>query len=73
LGRFAEAPSLPAGRLVVADSSAALAVLFGALAPGHHASADTRRLTLFAIQVAGVPSLYVEETLWTCRMALEAP
>jgi DNA/RNA-binding domain of Phe-tRNA-synthetase-like protein len=73
LGRFAEAPSLPAGRLVVADSSAALAVLFGALAPGHHASADTRRLTLFAIQVAGVPSLYVEEALWTCRMALEAP
>jgi len=73
LGRFAGAPSLPAGRLVVADSSAALAVLFGALAPGHQASADTRRLTLFAIQVAGVPSLYVEEALWTCRMALEAP
>jgi hypothetical protein len=28
-------------------------------------------LTLFAIQVAGVPSLYVEEALWTCREALE--
>ncbi len=73
LGRFALAPSLPGGTLVVADSSTALAVLFGALAPGHQASADTRRLTLFAIQVAGVPSLYVEEALWTCGTALEAP
>ena len=29
-------------------------------------------MTLFAIQVAGVPSLYVEEALWMCRAALEA-
>jgi hypothetical protein len=73
LGRSPDAPLLPAGRLVVADASAALATLFGDLAPGHEAGADTRRLTLFAIQVAGVPSLYVEEALWTCRTALEAP
>jgi len=71
LGRFSEATPLPAGRLVVADSSAALAVLFGELAPGHEAKPETRRLTLFAIQVAGVPSLYVEEALWMCRAALE--
>jgi DNA/RNA-binding domain of Phe-tRNA-synthetase-like protein len=71
LGRSAGAPRLPADRLVVADASAALAVLFGELAPGHEAGAGTRRLTLFAIQVAGVPSLYVEEALWTCREALE--
>jgi len=73
LGRTAGAPPLPAGRLVVADASTALASLFGELAPGHRAKADTSRLTLFAIQVAGVPSLYVEQALWTCRMALEAP
>ncbi len=73
LGRAAGAPALPAGRLVVADASTALASLFGELAPGHRARADTSRLTLFAIQVAGVPSLYVEQALWTCRMALEAP
>ncbi len=73
LGRTAGAPPLPAGRLVVADASTALAPLFGELAPGHRAKSDTSRLTLFAIQVAGVPSLYVEEALWTCRMALEAP
>jgi DNA/RNA-binding domain of Phe-tRNA-synthetase-like protein len=71
LGRSADASPLPTGRLVVADAAGALAVLFGELAPGHGASADTRRLTLFAIQVAGVPSLYVEEALWTCRAALE--
>jgi DNA/RNA-binding domain of Phe-tRNA-synthetase-like protein len=71
LGRSPDALRLPVGRLVVADASAALAVLFGELAAGHQASADTRDLTLFAIQVAGVPSLYVEEALWTCCTALE--
>jgi DNA/RNA-binding domain of Phe-tRNA-synthetase-like protein len=71
LGRGAGAPLLPAGRLVVADASAALAVLFGELAPGHEPTARTRRLELFAVRVAGVPSLYVEEALWTCRLALE--
>jgi hypothetical protein len=73
LGRSSDAPLLPAGRLVVADASTALAPLFGELAPGHQASAGTSSLTLFAIQVSGVPSLYVEEALWTCHAALEAP
>jgi DNA/RNA-binding domain of Phe-tRNA-synthetase-like protein len=71
LGRSSGALPLPAGRLVVADATGALAVLFGELAPSHEASAKTRDLTLFAIQVAGVPSLYVEEALWMCRAALE--
>jgi DNA/RNA-binding domain of Phe-tRNA-synthetase-like protein len=73
LGRSSGAPPLPAGRLVVADASTALAVLFGELAPGHEVSAGTSGLTLFAIQVSGVPSLYVEEALWTCCAALEQP
>jgi DNA/RNA-binding domain of Phe-tRNA-synthetase-like protein len=68
--RAAEAP-LPAGRLVVADASAALGVLFGELAADHAAKARTTEVTLFAIKVAGVPSLYVEEALWICRAALE--
>jgi DNA/RNA-binding domain of Phe-tRNA-synthetase-like protein len=71
-GRSAEAPPLAAGRLIVADASAALAVMFGELAPGHAPRADAARLTLFAIQVAGVPTLYVEEALWSARAALEA-
>jgi DNA/RNA-binding domain of Phe-tRNA-synthetase-like protein len=71
LGRSADAPALPAGRLVIADDSAALAVLFGALAPGHEAGARTRLLTLFAVQVAGVPTLHVQEALHVCRGVLE--
>ncbi|HEV3283746.1 MAG TPA: hypothetical protein VG010_06050 [Solirubrobacteraceae bacterium] len=71
LGRSANAPALPAGRLVVADSSSPLAILFGELAPGHTPVAATRRLTLFSIAVAGVPGLYAEEALWSCRAALE--
>jgi hypothetical protein len=71
LGRGADAPLLPAGRLVIADASAALAILFGGLAPGHEPAPGTRRLELFAVRVAGVPALYAEEALWSCRMALE--
>jgi hypothetical protein len=73
LGRGADPPRLPGGRLVVADSSAALAVLFGELASAHVAAAGTRRLKLFAVQVAGVPTLFAEEALWSCRVALERP
>ncbi|HXC45010.1 MAG TPA: hypothetical protein VNU24_00275 [Solirubrobacteraceae bacterium] len=70
LGRSPEGPSLGAGRLVVADADSPLAILFGQLAPGHEPTSATRRLSLFAVQVAGVPALHVEETLWACRSAL---
>jgi DNA/RNA-binding domain of Phe-tRNA-synthetase-like protein len=70
LGRGPEGPSLGGGRLVVADADSTLAILFGDPAPGHEPTAGTRRLTLFAVQVAGVPALHVEETLWMCRSAL---
>jgi DNA/RNA-binding domain of Phe-tRNA-synthetase-like protein len=71
LGRARDAPALPAGRLVVADATAALAVLFDQSARGHQPHARSRRLTLFAVQVAGVPTLYVEESLWIARSAFE--
>jgi DNA/RNA-binding domain of Phe-tRNA-synthetase-like protein len=70
LGRSSEGPSLGGGRLVVADAGNALAILFGEPAACHAPTAGTRRLTLFAVQVAGVPALHVEETLWACRSAL---
>jgi DNA/RNA-binding domain of Phe-tRNA-synthetase-like protein len=73
LGRSRDPSRLPAGRLVIADSSAALAVLFGELASGHAPDAGTRRLKLFAVQVAGVPTLFAEEALWSARAALEQP
>jgi hypothetical protein len=72
LGRSPDAPELRAGRLVIADAAGAVAILFGELAPGHEPGPSTSRLALFAVQVAGVPTLYVEEALWTCRMALGA-
>ena len=71
LGRAADAWSLPAGRLVIADGSAALGLLFGETAGDCRPRARTRELALFAVQVSGVPTLYVEEALWTCRNGLE--
>jgi DNA/RNA-binding domain of Phe-tRNA-synthetase-like protein len=71
LGRSRQRQPLASDRLVVADSSTALAVLFGELAPGHSAHDETTRVTLFAVQVEGVPRLYVEESLWACQAALE--
>jgi DNA/RNA-binding domain of Phe-tRNA-synthetase-like protein len=73
LGRSSSAPLLPAGRLVVADASAALAVLFGEIAPSYLPGARPRELTLFTLQVPGVPSLHVEEALWMCTSMLEGP
>jgi len=70
LGRSSEAPGLGGGRLVVADADCPVATLFGEPAVGHEPTASTCRLTLFAVQVAGVPALHVEETLWTCCSAL---
>jgi len=70
LGGGSDGPSLGAGRLVVADADNALAILFDDPAPHHAPTSATRRLSLYAVQVAGVPALHVEETLWSCRSAL---
>ncbi len=71
LGHSGDGAMLPSGRLVVADSRAPAAVLFGDTARENVAVAASRRLTLFAVQVAGVPTIYVEESLWSARAALE--
>jgi DNA/RNA-binding domain of Phe-tRNA-synthetase-like protein len=73
LGRHPGAPRIPPGRLVVGDGVSALAILFGELAPGHGVTPDTRRITLFTLQVAGVPSIHVEEALHACVGALRTP
>src|SRR5258708_32472451 len=46
-GHAADAPELPVGRLVIADASVALAVLFGERAPDQAPKARTHRRTLF--------------------------
>ena len=73
LGSSSKAQLLPDGRLVVADESVALAILFGELGDGHRPQVKTSRLLLFSVQVAGVPTIYVEEALWACRTSLEQP
>jgi hypothetical protein len=60
------------GQLVVADERAPIAPLFGEPADDRRPGRDARRLLLYALQVAGVPWLAVEEALWICRSALEA-
>jgi DNA/RNA-binding domain of Phe-tRNA-synthetase-like protein len=71
LGRSPDAPPLPPGQLLVADASGAVAVLFGELSPELAPGPRSRRLAAYAVQVAGVPTLYVEESLWAARVALE--
>jgi DNA/RNA-binding domain of Phe-tRNA-synthetase-like protein len=66
-------PFLSAGRLVVADAGAAVAVLFGEIAPGHAAGPKAGEVLLFTLQVPGVPSLHVEEALWMCVSMLDGP
>ena len=48
----------------------AIAVLFGDVALGHGPSGATEQVRLFAIQVAGVPAIHVEEAFWTVREIL---
>ena len=60
-----------AGRLVVADAAAPVAMLLGAVADGCGPVAGTRRLRVFAVAVAGVPRAHVEEALWVAAEALD--
>ena len=60
------------GRIVVADASGPVAVLFGDVAPSHLPGRDSARLRLFAVAVPGVPALHVEEALFGCADALSA-
>jgi DNA/RNA-binding domain of Phe-tRNA-synthetase-like protein len=73
LGRSGEPGAAADGGLVVADSAVALAPLFGECAAAHRPGPRSERLVLFALQVPGVPGLYVEEALWASASALEAP
>ena len=56
---------MPAGRLVVADASRPVAVLFGDVATDAGVTRRTREMVLFSVAVPGVPPIHVEEALWT--------
>lgn len=62
---------LPAGTLLIADSRRPLALLFGAMAAGSGVSPETKRTTLVAVGVSGVPDIAIEEALWLASDAME--
>ncbi|HMJ02535.1 MAG TPA: phenylalanine--tRNA ligase beta subunit-related protein [Conexibacter sp.] len=70
LGGGEEGLELPAGQIVVADGRAPLAPLFGEPAAQHAASRHSTSLLLFALRVAGVSRVHVEEALWQCAEVL---
>jgi DNA/RNA-binding domain of Phe-tRNA-synthetase-like protein len=55
---------LGGGRVVVADSSKPLAVLFGDTAAGCAVQWSSERMVLAAVRVKGVPEVSIEEALW---------
>jgi DNA/RNA-binding domain of Phe-tRNA-synthetase-like protein len=63
---------LAPGQIVIADERRPLAVLFGEPAGAGAVRRSTRRVLLAAIQVAGVPTVSLEEALWTATETLSA-
>jgi DNA/RNA-binding domain of Phe-tRNA-synthetase-like protein len=64
------AHDVPAGRLVLADGAGPVAVLFGRLSDRHAAGRERAPVRLVAVQVPGVPDVFVEEALWLAHDAL---
>jgi DNA/RNA-binding domain of Phe-tRNA-synthetase-like protein len=63
---------LPEGTIVIADEKRPLAVLFGKTAEGRAVTSKTKRTTLVAIGVRGVPDVALEEGLWVAASAMHA-
>ena len=61
---------LPGRQIVVADEDRPLSVLFGEVAEERGVVPETRRMTIAALSVKGVPAISVEEALWTVAETL---
>ena len=68
--RLSEHLPIAPNRVVVADASRPLAVLFGDDAPDARPGRTTRRVVLAATAVAGGPAVSVDEALWTAAETL---
>ena len=62
---------LEPGTLVIADEQGPVAPIFGALG-GCQVDRDTRRVTVAAVQVNGVPQISVDEALWMAAATIAA-
>jgi DNA/RNA-binding domain of Phe-tRNA-synthetase-like protein len=63
--RLGDTEQLDEGRVVMADRERPVALLLGPSAPDAQVTEQTERIALAAIQAKGVPTLAVEEALWT--------
>jgi DNA/RNA-binding domain of Phe-tRNA-synthetase-like protein len=61
---------LPPGTLVIADGRRPVSLLFGATGAGRGVTRGTKRTTIAAIGVAGVPDIAIEEALWIAAEAM---
>jgi DNA/RNA-binding domain of Phe-tRNA-synthetase-like protein len=59
------------GTLVIADGRAPAGLLFGVSGKGREAGRGTRRITIAAVQVDGVPQIAIDEALWMVAATLE--
>jgi hypothetical protein len=57
-------PGAPPGSLVVRDRRTVHAPLFGTPLPGHEAGPSAATVALYALGVAGVPQIHIDEALW---------
>jgi DNA/RNA-binding domain of Phe-tRNA-synthetase-like protein len=71
LGRGEYASDARPGRLVVADQTSPVAELFADPQAGHAPGEGTEVLRIYAVQVAGVPAIHVEEAFWLASEALD--
>lgn len=73
IGTDEYASQVPGGRLVIADEARTVGVLFGPLATSHLVTKKTTATRLFAIRAPNVPSIHLEEALFTCAECLALP
>ena len=62
---LADGPGRRPGSLVVRDRRTVHAPLFGAPLPGHQPRPSAPSVVLYALGVAGVPQIHIDEALWT--------
>jgi hypothetical protein len=60
----ADAPEAEPGSLVVRDRRTVHAPLFGTPLPGHAPGPSAATVVLYALGVAGVPQIHIDEALW---------
>ncbi|MFZ0388030.1 MAG: hypothetical protein WAL22_20370 [Solirubrobacteraceae bacterium] len=61
---LADRAEAPPGSLVVRDRRTVHAPLFGTPLPGHQPGPSAAAVVLYALGVAGVPQIHIDEALW---------